>query len=95
MTYIDATNLTRRDRRPFIELARKHGCEIEALFFDIPLEICKARNASRARAGSGSRAGPDGGETRAACPLKKASAGSKSFDTFPENIGGVSRLSTI
>jgi predicted kinase len=49
VTYIDATNLTRRDRRPFIALARKHGCEIEALFFDIPLEVCKARNASRAR----------------------------------------------
>src|SRR5580658_769298 len=49
VTYIDATNLTRRDRRPFIALARKHGCEIEALFFDIPLDVCKARNASRAR----------------------------------------------
>jgi predicted kinase len=49
VTYIDATNLTRRDRRPFIALARKHGCEIEALFFDTPLAVCKARNASRAR----------------------------------------------
>jgi predicted kinase len=48
-TYIDATNLTRRDRRPFIALARKHGCEIEAVFFDIPLDVCKARNSSRAR----------------------------------------------
>jgi predicted kinase len=49
VTYIDATNLTRRDRRPFIALARKYGCEIEALFFDIPLAVCKARNASRPR----------------------------------------------
>ena len=49
VTYIDATNLTRRDRRPFIDLARRHGCEIEALFFDIPLEVCKARNSSRVR----------------------------------------------
>ena len=32
VTYIDATNLTRRDRRPFIALARKHGCEIEAVY---------------------------------------------------------------
>src|ERR1035438_2930226 len=32
ITYIDATNLTRRDRRPFIALARRHGCEIESLF---------------------------------------------------------------
>ena len=49
VTYIDATNLTRRDRRPFILLARKHGCAIEAVFFDIPLDVCKARNSSRAR----------------------------------------------
>jgi len=49
VTYIDATNLARRDRRPFIALARKHGCEIEAIFFDIPLAACKARNSSRAR----------------------------------------------
>lgn len=49
ITYIDATNLTRRDRRPLIALARKHGCEIEAIFFDIPLDVCKARNSSRKR----------------------------------------------
>jgi predicted kinase len=49
VTYVDATNLTRRDRRPFIDLARKNGCEIEALYFDIPLAVCKARNLSRAR----------------------------------------------
>jgi predicted kinase len=49
VTYIDATNLTRRDRRPFIAIARKHGCGIEALFFDIPLEVCRARNSSRSR----------------------------------------------
>jgi predicted kinase len=49
VTYIDATNLTRRDRRPFIKLAHAHHCEIEALFFDVPLDICKARNLLRAR----------------------------------------------
>ena len=49
VTYIDATNLTRRDRRPFIKIARQHNCEIEALFFDVPLDICKARNQGRAR----------------------------------------------
>ncbi|HWE52577.1 MAG TPA: AAA family ATPase [Bryobacteraceae bacterium] len=45
VTYIDATNLTRRDRRPWL----KSGSEAEAIFFDIPLEICKARNAARHR----------------------------------------------
>jgi predicted kinase len=49
VTYVDATNLTRRDRRPFIKLAREYGCEIEAVYFDIPLDICRARNARRAR----------------------------------------------
>jgi predicted kinase len=48
-TYIDATNLTRRDRKQFIKIARTHGCAIEAIFFDVPLEICKARNAARGR----------------------------------------------
>ncbi len=49
VTYIDATNLTRKDRRQFIRLAREHGCAIEAVWFDVPLSLCKARNAGRIR----------------------------------------------
>lgn len=49
VTYIDATNITRRDRRPFIKLARETGCEIEAVYFDVPVEVCKRRNAQRGR----------------------------------------------
>jgi predicted kinase len=49
VTFIDATNLTRKDRRPFIRIAREHGCRIEALWFDVPLAVCKARNAARVR----------------------------------------------
>jgi predicted kinase len=49
VTYIDATNLTRPDRKPFIKIARDNGCAIEALWFDVPLEVCKARNAARGR----------------------------------------------
>jgi predicted kinase len=49
VTYIDATSLTRRDRRPFIDIARQSGCATEALWFDVPLEICKLRNATRGR----------------------------------------------
>lgn len=48
-TYIDATHLTLRDRLPWIELARANNCAIEALYFDTPLELCKARNAARGR----------------------------------------------
>jgi predicted kinase len=49
VTYIDATNLTRQDRRQFIKIARESGCRIEAIYFDVPLEICKVRNAARGR----------------------------------------------
>jgi predicted kinase len=45
VAWIDATNLTRRDRKQWF----KPGCEMEAIYFDVPLEICKARNAARNR----------------------------------------------
>ena len=48
-TYIDATNLTRKDRKPFLRLAGQYGCQVEALWFDVPLAVCKARNAVRGR----------------------------------------------
>ena len=49
VTYIDATNLTPEERRPYIEIGRAHGCEVEAVFFDVPLEVCRERNARRNR----------------------------------------------
>ena len=49
VTYIDATNLTRRDRRMYIKIARENDCRLEALCFETPLAICKARNAGRKR----------------------------------------------
>jgi predicted kinase len=49
VTFIDATNLTPEERRPYIEIARKYGCEIEAVFFNVPLEVCRERNAQRHR----------------------------------------------
>lgn len=45
VAYIDATNLTRRDRKQWF----KPDTEMEAIYFDVPLEICKARNAARHR----------------------------------------------
>jgi len=48
-TYIDATNLTLSDRRPYIKLAQLYGAEAEALFFDVPLEVCLERNLRRPR----------------------------------------------
>lgn len=49
VTYIDATNLTPRERRPYIKLAELHGCEVEAVFFDVPVEECQRRNRGRSR----------------------------------------------
>lgn len=49
VTYIDATNLTVAERAPYLGIGRSYGCEVEALFFDVPLEICRARNHQRPR----------------------------------------------
>jgi len=52
-TYIDATNLTRFFRRPFLQIAREFGCAAEALYFDVPLEVCLERNRKRENASAG------------------------------------------
>jgi predicted kinase len=49
VTYIDATNLRPEERRPYLEIAQQHGCEVEALYFNVPLEVCRERNAQRER----------------------------------------------
>lgn len=49
VTYVDATHLKRWERRPYVELARKYGCSLEALFFDVPAEVCIRRNKRRER----------------------------------------------
>ena len=49
VTYVDATHLTRWERRPYVRLARKYGCEVEAIFFDVPVETCVRRNRRRGR----------------------------------------------
>ncbi|MGH9630608.1 MAG: AAA family ATPase, partial [Bryobacteraceae bacterium] len=46
---IDATNLTPRERRPYLKIGELFDCTTEALYFDVPLEICKERNRLRAR----------------------------------------------
>ena len=49
VTYIDATNLTVEERRAYIAIGRTFGCEMEAILFDVPLEVCRERNALRRR----------------------------------------------
>ena len=48
-TIIDATSLTAKERRTWIRLAHTLDCTAEAVFFDTPVAICKARNAARSR----------------------------------------------
>ena len=49
VTYVDATNLTRKHRRPFVKIAEQMGCVCEAVFFDLPVEECVRRNEGRTR----------------------------------------------
>lgn len=48
-TYVDATHLSQWERKPYMHLARLYDCDVEALWFDEPLELCLERNAGRAR----------------------------------------------
>jgi predicted kinase len=49
ITYVDATNLTPAERSPYIGIGLSYGCEVEAVYFDVPLAICRERNARRRR----------------------------------------------
>jgi predicted kinase len=49
VTYVDATHLAPAEREPYIQIARGYGCEVEAVFFDVPLEVCMERNRGRER----------------------------------------------
>jgi predicted kinase len=49
VTYIDATNLTVKDRNQYIRMARLWKCRIQALYFDTPVELCLERNRNRER----------------------------------------------
>ena len=49
VTYIDATNLTRQERSPYIGIGKSYGCDVEAVFFDVPLATCLERNSRRHR----------------------------------------------
>jgi predicted kinase len=49
LTCIDATHLSRWERAPYLHMARLWDCEVEAVFFDEPFDVCLARNANRSR----------------------------------------------
>ncbi|MBT9330702.1 ATP-binding protein [Acidipila sp. 4G-K13] len=47
--YVDATNLSPHERRQWIKMAKSFGYEVQAVFFDVPLEVCMERNSRRER----------------------------------------------
>jgi predicted kinase len=49
MNYVDATNLTPHERNGWIKLAKDYGYEVQAVFFDVPLQTCLERNHKRQR----------------------------------------------
>jgi predicted kinase len=49
MNYVDATNLSPHERNGWIKLAKDYGYEVQAVFFDVPVEVCLERNQRRER----------------------------------------------
>jgi predicted kinase len=47
--YVDATNLSPKERRHWIKMAQDFGYEVHAVYFDVPLEVCMERNQKRHR----------------------------------------------
>jgi predicted kinase len=47
--YVDATNLSPHERKQWIKMAKSFGYEAQAVFFDVPLEVCMERNSRRER----------------------------------------------
>ncbi len=47
--YVDATNLSPHERRQWIKMAKSFGYQVQAVFFDVPLEVCLERNSKRDR----------------------------------------------
>ncbi len=49
VTYLDATHLTPRERRPYVKMGQIFGYSVEAVHFDVALEVCRERNRRRGR----------------------------------------------
>src|SRR5450432_3986214 len=49
VTYMDATHLSPAERAPYLTIALARDCDLEAVFFDVPVDICQERNRRRER----------------------------------------------
>jgi len=48
-TIIDATNIRRKDRKAWLQIAHKFGASVDAVLFDLPIEVALERNRKRDR----------------------------------------------
>ena len=46
---IDATSLTIRDRKDWIDIGKNNNAEVRAYFIDTPVSVCKSQNNKRQR----------------------------------------------
>ena len=49
VSYVDATHLTPSERAPYAHIAHALHCDLEAVFFDVPVDVCQERNRRRRR----------------------------------------------
>ena len=49
MNHVDATNLSPKERRHWIRMAKDFGYDAHAVYFDVPMEVCMDRNRRRNR----------------------------------------------
>ena len=49
LSYVDATNLTPQERHGWIKLAKDYQYDVQAVYFDVPLDVCLERNQKRSR----------------------------------------------
>jgi len=70
VTYVDATHLTPRERRPYVKTGQIYGCSVEAVFFDVPIEVCREQNLWVVK----NRSGPQRDGRRAKEPLTTAAS---------------------
>lgn len=74
LTFVDATNLSPREREPLMAIAEEYRYPCVALYFDVPPEVCRRRNRRRRRG----RAVPEAALERLAARLRPP-AGSEGF----------------
>ena len=53
LTVVDATNTRPEERRPLVEVARRHHCSPVIIVLDVPERVCRERNAARADRAAG------------------------------------------